>query len=194
MLYSMVPHANYLFKLKEFYWANHRMPSYGELAQVLNFKSKYAAQYVVNKWVAGGVIGRDAAGKLTPGRLFLPIRLLGTVQAGFPSPAEEENVDTISLDEWLIHNREASFMLKVTGESMIEAGICPGDMVILERGKQPKTGDVVVAEVDHEWTLKFYEKRGGTVVLKPANKKFKPIIPREELKVAGVVTAVIRKY
>jgi len=170
------------------------MPSYGELAKLLNFKSKYAALYVVDKWVAEGIVRRDEAGKLTPGRLFLPLRVLGRVQAGFPSPAEEENVDTISLDEWLIANREASFMLKVDGDSMIEAGICPGDMVILERGKQPKNGDVVVAEVDHEWTIKYYQKKGGRVVLMPANKKFKPIVPKEELKVAGVVTAVIRKY
>lgn len=170
------------------------MPSYGELAELLGFRSKYAAQYVVNKWVEAGVVRRDEAGKITPGRLFMPIKLLGTVQAGFPSPAEEENVDTISLDEWLIHNKEASFMLKVTGDSMLDAGIQPNDMVILERGKQPKVGDIVVAEVDHEWTLKYYEKRGGKVVLKPANKKYPLITPREELKVAGVVTAVIRKY
>ncbi len=190
----MALQAKQLFKVKQFYWENKRMPSYSELAKVLGFRSKFAAQYVVNRWVEAGVIGRDYTGKLTPGRLFLPIRLLGTVEAGFPSPAEEENVDTISLDEWLIKNKEASFMLKVSGESMIEAGIYPGDMVILERGKQPKNGDVVVAEVDHEWTIKHYQKKGSHVVLMPANKKFKPIVPKEELKIAGVVTAVIRKY
>lgn len=183
-----------LFKVKEFYWYNHRMPSYGELAKLLNFKSKYAAQYVANKWVEAGVIGKDGTGKLVPGKIFLPIRLLGTVEAGFPSPTEEENVDTISLDDWLIKNKEASFMLKVSGESMIDAGIQPGDMVILERGKDPKNGDIVVAEVDHEWTIKYFNKKGSSVTLIPANKNFKPIIPKEELKLAGVVTAVIRKY
>lgn len=188
------PQAKHLFKVKQFYWENHRMPSHGEMAELLGFKSKSGTQYFVNKWVESGIIRRDATGKLTPGRLFLPIRVLGTVEAGFPSPAEEENIDTISLDEWLIKNKEASFMLKVSGESMIEAGICPGDMVILERGKQPKNGDVVVAEVDHDWTIKHYQKKGNNVVLMPANKKFKPIVPKEELKVAGVVTAVIRKY
>jgi len=190
----MIPHAQYLFKVKQFYWENHRMPSYGELAMLLKFKSKYAAQYIVGKWVEEGIVRRDEAGKLTPGRLFLPLRVLGTVQAGFPSPAEEENVDTISLDEWLVGKREASFMLKVTGDSMIEAGIQPNDMVILERGRTPKNGDIVVAEVDHEWTMKYYEKRGPQIVLRPANKKYPLIKPKEELKVAGVVTAVIRKY
>ncbi len=183
-----------LFKVKQFYWEHHRMPSYGELAKVLGFKSKFSAVYLANKWVEAGVISKDHTGKLSPGKLFMPIRVLGTVQAGFPTPAEEENLDTISLDDWLIGNKEASFMLKVNGDSMIDAGIHEGDSVILERGKQPKNGDIVVAEVDHDWTLKYYDKKNGKVTLIPANKKYKVIIPKEELKIAGVVNAVIRKY
>ena len=146
------------------------------------------------KWVEAGVVAKDAAGKLVPGNVFRPLRMLGMVAAGWPSSAEEENVDTISLDDWLIGNREASFMLTVSGDSMIDAGIHQGDMVILERGRTPKDGDVVVAEVDREWTIKFFERRAGVVTLAPANKKYKPIIAEEELKIAGVVTAVIRKY
>ena len=190
----MAPNPQYIFKVKHFYWENHRMPSYGELVNLLGFKSKGSAQYVVDTWVKHGIIGRDSTGRLSPGKLFYPIRLLGTVQAGFPTSAEEENLDTISLDDWLIKNKEASFMLKVSGDSMIEAGINPDDRVILERGKQPKTGDIVVAEVDHEWTLKYFTKTGNQVVLKPANKNYPNIVAKEELKVAGVVTAVVRKY
>jgi repressor LexA len=190
----MAPEPKYLQKVKEFYWDYHRMPSYSEMAQLLGFRSRNAAVKVAEAWLKTGLVRRDERGVLMPGRLFMPIHLLGTVEAGFPSPAEEENVDTISLDDWLIKNKEASFMLKVSGESMIDAGIKPGDMVILERGKQPKNGDIVVAEVDHDWTIKYYQKRGAAVTLIPANKLFKPIVPREELKVAGVVTAVIRKY
>ena len=186
--------GGYLKKLKRFYRDRRRMPSYGELAELLGFNSKNAARYRAERWVADGILGRDAAGRLIPGSSFFPVRVLGTVEAGFPSPAEEENADTISLDEWLIGNKEASFMLRVSGDSMIDAGIRPGDMVIMERGRAPKNGDIVVAEVDSEWTIKFYEKRGARVVLRPANKKHQPIEPREELSVAGVVRAVIRKY
>lgn len=190
----MTKESEYLKKLKKFYRDRRRMPSYGELAELLGFSSKNAARYRAERWMADGVLGRDDAGRLVPGPSFFPVRVLGTVAAGFPSPAEEETADTISLDEWLIGNKEASFMLRVSGDSMIDAGIQPGDMVILERGKQPKNGDVVIAEVDHEWTMKYYEKRGSRVVLKPANRKYRPIEPAEELRVAGVVTAVIRKY
>lgn len=190
----MSPQPTHLFKVKEFYWDNHRMPSYGEMAGILGFKSKNAAVELAERWVRDGVVGRDGAGHLRPGRLFMPVRVLGTVAAGVPSAAEQEDVDTISLDDWLIKNREATFMLKVSGDSMIDAGIQPGDRVLLERGRAPKNGDIVVAEVDREWTLKYYEKRGQSVVLKPANKNYQPITPREELRVAGVVTAVVRKY
>ena len=67
--------------------------------------------------------------------------MLGTIKAGFPSPAEEELADTISLDNFLIHNRDATFLLKVTVDSMSGAGILEGGMVIVEKAQNPKTGD-----------------------------------------------------
>jgi len=183
-----------LEKLKRFYRRSRRMPSLGELAGLLGFRSKNAARYLAGKWAASGEISRDAGGRLLPGRAFRPLKVLGTVEAGFPSPAEEEAADTMSLDDWLIDDKEASFMLKVSGDSMIDAGIMPGDMVILTRGRQARNGDIVVAEIDKEWTIKFFERRGGAVTLRPANRKYRPITPKEELRVAGVVTAVVRKY
>lgn len=170
------------------------MPSYAELAELFGFASKNAVTYWVERWIKNGFIDKDETGRLLPGKGFAPLRVLGEVQAGFPSPAEEENVDTISLDDWLIERKEASFMLKVSGDSMIEAGIQPGDFVILERGRSPKNGDIVVAEVDHQWTMKYFDKKGALVLLRPANRKYQPIKPQEELKIAGVVTAVVRKY
>ena len=100
----------------------------------------------------------------------------------------------MSLDEYLIKNKDATFMLKVQGDSMNGAGIMPGDMVLVERGVTPRNGDIVVAEVDKEWTLKTFQKTGNKIVLMPANKKYKPIVPTEELNIAAVVKAVIRKY
>ncbi len=180
--------------LKSFYLKRRRMPSYGELMVLLDFKSKNAVSYWVDRWMVDGLVRRDSTGRLLPGPKLRALRLLGEVRAGFPSPAEEENVDTISLDDWLIGNREASFMLKVEGDSMKDAGINPGDFVILERGRTPQPGDIVVAEVDHEWTMKFFDKQQGRTVLRPANPNYPTITPQQELKIAGVVTSVIRKY
>jgi len=177
-----------------FYTDNKRLPSYSEMLSLFQVKSKNAVAKIIQKFIDLGLVEKDSSGHLIPLKLNAPLKVLGDVQAGFPSAAEEELVDTLSLDDYLIHNREASFLLRVSGESMIEAGIQPGDLVILERGREPRNGDVVVAEIDHQWTIKYYVKRGSQIFLKPANKLFPVITPREELKIAGVVTAVIRKY
>ena len=88
----------------------------------------------------------------------------------------------------------ATFLLKVSGDSMVEAGILPGDMVLIDKAQVPKSGDIVIAEVDGAWTMKYLRKRGESVALIPANPRYKPIKPQKELRIAGVVTAVVRKY
>ena len=100
----------------------------------------------------------------------------------------------LSLDEWLIRRPDATYLLKVSGDSMIEAGIHPGDVVLVERGANPKSGAVVVAQVDGEWTLKFFFKDKNGVRLEPANPKYRTIRPKQSLEIGGVVRAVIRKY
>ena len=180
--------------ISDFYHQNSRMPSFSEIGKMFKLSSKSSVHKVVGKLVAVGVVSKDKKGRLLPGSIKEPVRMLGTVEAGFPSPAEEELVDTISLDDLLIKNREATFLLKVSGDSMSGAGILPGDMVIVDKGQTPKSGDIVIAEVDGAWTMKYLRKRGESVTLLPANPKYQPIRPKDELKIAGVVTAVVRKY
>jgi repressor LexA len=180
--------------IRDFHETQGRMPSMAEVCRLAGLRSKHAAWKLVNKLEGGGIIRRDATGRLTPGAKMGAVKLLGTVEAGFPGPAEEGLLETLSLDTWLVRNREASFLLKVSGDSMIEAGILPGDLVIVDRSRQPKNGDVVVAEVDAAWTLKHFRKQGDAVTLLPANAKYAPIKPRSELRIAGVVTSVIRSY
>lgn len=170
------------------------MPTYSEMMQLYGYKSKAAVFFVIQKFIKEGVLSKDKKGKLIPKRLYGNISLLGYVEAGFPSPAEEELIDTMSLDEYLIGNKEATFMLKVKGDSMIDAGIREGDMVLVERGKQAKPGQIVIAEVDGEYTMKYLRVKNGKHYLEAANEKYKPIYPKNELQVEAVVSAVIRKY
>lgn len=183
-----------LEKLVVFYEHHSRMPSFSEMLRLWNYKSKNSVYKLVNKLAEEGLVKRDKNGKLLPTGYFSEIAVLGTIEAGFPSPAEEELVDTISLDEYLIKNREATYMLKASGDSMKDAGIVAGDMVLVDRSKTPKDGDVVVAEVDSKWTMKYLRKRGDKTYLEAANSKYKPIHPKSELKIAAVVIAIIRKY
>ena len=180
--------------ISHFYYQKGRMPSFSEIAEMVGLRSKNAVFKLINRLEQLKVLERDGKGRLIPGSIASSVKILGTVEAGFPSPAEEELSDTLSLDDLLIQNPEATFLLKVSGDSMSGAGILPGDMVLIDKGRVPRSGDIVVAEVDGEWTMKYLRKRGDSVTLIPANPRYKPIKPQRELNIAGVVTAVVRKY
>jgi repressor LexA len=117
---------------------------------------------------------------------------LGTIAAGWPSPAEEELLDTISFDDWLI--QDSAFMLKVTHNAMQDAGIHENDIIIVQRDKQPRAGDIVIAEIDNKWVLRYYQRENGQIALYPANGMYEILTPEESLTVIGTVTACIRKY
>lgn len=182
-----------LDKILDFYQKKGRMPTYSEIADMFGWRSKNSVYKFILKLQGFNLLKKDSKGRILPpsrGRL----RVLGSIEAGFPSPAEEELCDTLSLDRWLIENPSSTFLLKVSGDSMCEAGILPGDLVLVDKAQTPKNGDIVVAEVDGQWTMKYLKKKGNEVILLPANSKYKPIKPKSELKIGGVVTAVIRKY
>ncbi|MEN6320329.1 MAG: transcriptional repressor LexA [Syntrophaceae bacterium] len=181
-------------QLGHFYQENRRMPSYQEMLDILSVRSKSVVHYWVNKLIDSALLEKDDRGHLSLTRQSFAIPLVGSIQAGFPKSEEEVLCDTISLDEYLITRPETSFLLQVNGDSMIEEGIMPEDLVIIEKGRDPKNGDIVIAEVDGEWTLKYFKRDGKTVVLEAANPKYPVIRAKSELCVGGVVTAVIRKY
>jgi len=184
----------YIEKLNDFYSVCRRMPSYSEMLALFGLKSKNSVFKRIAQLVRAGLLLKDETGRLLPIAPGRPVRLLGSVQAGFPSPAEEETRDLMSIDTYLISNPQATFLLKVEGDSMIEAGIQPGDLVLVQKGLAPRHGDIVAACVDTQWTLKYFEKKNGRIILRPANKKYPPIEPKNELTLGGVVVGVIRKY
>lgn len=104
------------------------------------------------------------------------LKVLGTVEAGFPTSASEELLNTMSLDEYLIEREEATYLLTVTTDSMENAGILKGDTLVVERGRDPKRGDIVILEDSGEYRMEYFLPRG---------------IPQ---KIAAVVRAVVRKY
>lgn len=181
-------------KLLDFYAQHRRMPGYKEMMTLFGYKSKNAVYKLVNKLVEEGAVKKDRLGHLAPTHLLGEVPLLGLVEAGFPAVGEEEILDTLNLDEYLIKNRSDSYLLRVKGDSMIEAGIHEGDLVLAERREVARDGEIVIAEVDGGWTLKYFRERNGRVYLEPANKKYPLIKPQEFLKVAAVVRGVIRKY
>lgn len=178
-------------RLRSFYKKYHRLPSYTEMLKIFGFSSKNAVFKWVKKLVEGGFLKKEKR-KLVPTSYFFALPLLGQVKAGFPILAEE-NRQYLSLEEYLIEDPNSSFLLRISGDSLIGLGIFDGDLVIIERKRQANVGDIVLAQIDNEWTLKILKKSGGRYYLDSANKKYPPFFPKEELKIFGVVRAVIRK-
>jgi len=117
------------------------------------------------------------------------------IQAGFPSPADDLVEKALDLNDLLIEHPAATFFVRVQGNSMQDAHILEGDVLIVDRAKEAATGSIVVAVLNGEFTVKRIEKKGSTVWLVPENKKFPPIEirPEMEFQVWGVVTYVIHK-
>ncbi len=117
------------------------------------------------------------------------------VPAGFPSPAEDFMDLDLNLQEYLVQHPSATFCVRVTGDSMQNAGIYSGDVMVVDRALEPQNNTIVLAILDGEFTVKRIQKKGQELYLKPENSKFKPIQITEEMnfQVWGVVTHIIHK-
>ena len=120
----------------------------------------------------------------------------GTVPAGFPSPAADFQVKRQDLNELLITHPAATFFWEARGLSMVEAGIADGDILVVNRALTAKHGDIVVAEVDGDFTVKYLHQRAGRIKLCASDPTFPDILMKDgqQLTVVGVVTAVIKQF
>ncbi len=118
------------------------------------------------------------------------------VNAGFPSPAEDLGAERIDLAKLLGTDRPDSFFMRVSGHSMVELGIFDQDIVVISKGKRSRDGNVVIATIDGEFTVKQLYKKFGRVKLKAANPTYPDIIPKDgqTIEVWGVVTGSIKLF
>ena len=118
------------------------------------------------------------------------------IAAGFPSPASDYIEDGLDLNEFLVHNKAASFIFTVSGDSMSGAGILDGDKVIVDRSVNPTHGRIVIAVINSEYTLKRLYNVNGVIELRAENDTYAPIrlVEGHELEIWGVVVGAIRKY
>ena len=134
----------------------------------------------------------------SPARLRIPL-FVSKVPAGFPSPAEEHVEARLDPTEYLVEQADATFFVTIQGESMIDIGLMPGDKVVVDRSRKPAVGNIVLAVVDGEFTIKILARhRSGSPRLLPANASgaYKPIEIKEgmQFEVWGVVTGSFRKF
>ncbi|MBW8485950.1 transcriptional repressor LexA [Actinomadura parmotrematis] len=124
----------------------------------------------------------------TGGAVAVPV--VGDIAAGVPITAEEHLDDTLTLPRELT-GRGTVFALRVRGDSMVDAAICDGDMVVVRRQPEAHSGQIVAAMIDGEATVKVYRRRGGHVLLEPRNPAY-DVIDGDEATVLGIVVSVLR--
>ncbi|MFC1790345.1 LexA family protein [Patescibacteria group bacterium] len=180
-----------LKKVRLFYKNNHRFPSYSEMLTLFKLASKNAIYRIVRKWQEAGLVEKINQ-KLAPTKQFFQLPLLGSVKAGFPVPADED-FKYLSLDDYLVDKPQASFLLKVNGDSLTGIGIFPEDVVVIEKRDQAQVEEIVLALIDNQWTLKILRREKSRYCLVSANKKYPPFYPQENLRIFGVVKGLVRK-
>lgn len=184
----------HLARLQAFYATHRLIPSYARIGELCGIRSKAGVAKLVVRLRRAGFIEQGPGGRLLPTRKFFARPRVGSAPAGFPSPAEEMLNDALTIDDYLVEHPARTVLVEVQGDSMMGAGIHDGDYVIVEREDAAHPGQIVVAVVDGEFTIKHYDEDADGPLLRPANPHFPVLRPREELRIFGIVVGQFRKY
>lgn len=185
---------DYLARLRDYYAEHGVFPPYSGIGALLGLKSKSSVAALVERLKARGFLESLPDRRLKPGGRFFERPLLDSVRAGQPQAAEDIPADTLELDRFLVESPSRTEFIRVRGDSMIDAGIHPGDLAVVERRADASPGDLVVARVDGEYTLKTLDREDGRYILRPANPAYPVIRPDDRLEIHGVVVGLVRKY
>lgn len=188
--------ADYLGRLRDYFADARRIPSHQRICELMGFASKAAAGKLLGRLEAAGFVERtpdDDAWMPTPRFFERPLADIA-VRAGAPDMIEGEQGQLFLVDQYLVRTPSRTVMVPVKGDSMVEAGIHDGDIVVVERTKAARAGDFVIAIVDDEFTLKELDVERGKFILKPHNKAYPVIRPKGQLELFGVVTGLVRRY
>lgn len=184
----------YLGKLQDYYAEHRVLPSFAMVAKLLGLKSTSAVAAMVGRMKDVGFLDQAPDRRLQPGKRFFEREVADSVKAGLPQPANDATGQVVSVDEYLIRSPSRTVLLAVKGDSMIDAGVMPGDTVIVERSAPTKPGDIVVAVVDTEYTVKYLEHDKKGFYLRPGNKEYPLIRATNSLEIFGRVVGCYRKY
>lgn len=192
-MYKCTPMDTRLNKVKKFYHKHKRMPSFREMKDLFSLRSVNSITKIVQIWIENKIV-EIVDKKMVPADNFFSLPLLGSIKAGPPSVEDAYETESVSLDHYLVGNPGYTYLLRVSGDSMINAGINDGDLVIIDKKREHRNGDIVAAHIDGQWTLKYIEQKDSKIRLLAANPKYNPIVPEQSLSIGGVVVSVIRQY
>ena len=178
------------------YYARHRvLPSYARLMDLLNFASKSAVKKVLERLETAAMLERTPDGDWAPAQKFFERFIANQpVPAGMPVASLDDACETVAIDRLLIEKPTQTILVRVKGDSMVDAGIHSGDLAVVQRRAHAVPGTIVLAVVDDEFTLKTLGRDKSGYHLLPANPAFPMIRPRGKLEIFGVLVGLVRKY
>lgn len=188
--------TEYLARLRDYYTENRHIPPFQRICELMGFGSKAAASAMLNRLAEAGFVEQAPDNRTwIPSSRFFERHLADTaVRAGAPDMIEGTQGELFLIDQYLVRQPSSTLMVPVKGDSMADAGIHDGDLVVVERTKAAKAGDFVVAIVDEEFTLKELIVEKGKFALKPHNPAYPIIRPQGQLEIFGVVAGLVRRY
>lgn len=190
----MANDRSYLTALQDYYARHRALPSYASIGSLLGLRSKSSVAALVARLKLAGMLESTPDRRLAPTRRFFARPLAeAPVRAGLPEAIEGGDAEALTIDDYLIEHPSSTVLIRVKGDSMIDAGIFDGDLVVVEKKPSAKKGDIVVAIVDNQFTLKRLDLEAGRFILKAENKAFAPIRPEGELEIFGVMVGLVRK-
>ncbi|MDO8312805.1 MAG: S24 family peptidase [Sideroxyarcus sp.] len=187
--------AEYLAKLQDYYADWKSIPSYAALCEVFGIASKSWVKAILDRLGEAGFLERTPDGMWIPTRHFFARALAeSAVPAGMPVTVSATQGEYYLIDEMLIDTPSKTTLISVKGDSMIGAGIHDGDVAVVEKRNLANVGDIVVAIVDGEFTLKTLDKERGKFILRPENPAYPVIRPQGTLEIFGILVGIVRKY
>jgi repressor LexA len=187
--------AEYLAKLQDYYADWKSIPSYASLCDVFGIASKSWVKAILDRLEKAGFVERTPDGMWIPTSNFFARHVAdASVPAGMPVMVGSSHGDYHVIDDMLIDTPSKTTLIPVKGDSMIGAGIHDGDIAVVEKRNLANVGDIVVAIVDGEFTLKTLGKEGGKFVLRPENPDYPVIHPQGTLEIFGILVGLVRKY
>ena len=179
--------------LRDYYAEHGVLPSYATLSGIAGIKAKSWTHTLVGMLREEGMLDVTPDKRLKPGPKFFERELFENVRAGLPEHVPDAPAQSITIDSYLIPHPSKTSLVRVKGDSMIEAGILEGDLAVVEWRTNAKPGDIVVALVDGELTLKYLAKDRQGHYLQPANPAYAPIRAQGELEISGVMVGLVRR-
>lgn len=182
----------HLAALQDHYARTGVLPSYAGIRELVGFRAKNAAVKLAARLAKAGYVRSSVGGRLAPDQRFFERPFLESVRASNPDSLEMA-YETLSIDRYLIDRPSRAALIRVKGDSMKDAGIYDGDLIVVERRESAERGDFVVARVEGDYTLKELDFEGKRPVLRPHNPAFAVLRPRK-VEIVGVVRGVVRRY